>query len=206
VPLVAAASGAAAFVVAWAPPLGSPALDRSADRATAVIVFAVGWLLARVVRRWRLDQAPRVVVAAVPETRAERRRARSLDCLRSVGRVAEEVAGGDPAAFIQIDVARSLVDLLDLRDCRYESAPCGPSRRPVLSHPGWFSVGDVGWSPLQLGLPTKGFDMLVTARGRVVGRYVCLPRRQRPAREDSVLAALALVDQAATAGLIDPAA
>jgi hypothetical protein len=39
-----------------------------------------------------------------------------------------------------------------------------------------------------------------------VGRYVCLPRYHRPAREDSVLAALTLVDQAATAELIDPAA
>ena len=50
-----------------------------------------------------------------------------------MGRVAEEVAGGDSASFVVLDVARTLVDLLDLADCRYEPAS-GPSGRPVLRH------------------------------------------------------------------------
>ncbi|HET6954076.1 MAG TPA: DUF4118 domain-containing protein [Acidimicrobiales bacterium] len=205
-PLAAATTGAVAFTLALTPPPGSAGTDRGVDRLTGLVVFAVGLLLARLGQRWRTGDRRTAVPPVAPVSRAERRRARSLDCLRSVGRVAGEVAGGDSASFIQIDVARSLVELLDLRDCRYESAPCAASRRPVLTQPGWLTFGEVGWSPYQLGLPTKGFDLLVRARGRVAGRYVCLPRRQRPAREDSVLAALALVDQAATAGLIDPAA
>jgi hypothetical protein len=207
-PPAAAAAGALTFALAWAPPVGSPAIASGADRVTVVVIVGVGWLLAHLVRRWRAParDEPVLVVHQPPLSRAERRRARALDCLRSVGRVAGEVAGGDSASFIQIDVARSLVDLLDLQDCRYEAAPCQASGRPVLEHPGWFTWGDVGWSPFQLGLPTRGFDLLVTARGHVVGRYVCLPRHHRPAREDSVLAALTLVDQAATAELIDPAA
>ena len=55
---------------------------------------------------------------------------RSLASVRSMSRVAEQVADGDSASFIVLDVARALVELLDLGDCRYEPTP-GPSGRPL---------------------------------------------------------------------------
>lgn len=126
----------------------------------------------------------------------------SLVSVRSMGRVAEEVAGGDSASFVVLDVARTLVELLDLADCRYEPASSA-SGRPVLRHGGELEYRGVRWSPSQIGLPDKGFDLLMVARGHLVGRFVCLPRRRWAVPEDRVLAATALVDQAASAQLIE---
>jgi hypothetical protein len=126
----------------------------------------------------------------------------SLVSVRSMGRVAEQVAGGDSASFVVLDVALALVDLLDLRDCRYEPAS-GESGRPVLRHGGELEYRGVRWSPTQIGLPEKGFDLPLVARGHLVARFVCLPGPRRPVPEDRVLAALALVDQAASAQLIE---
>jgi len=204
-PLAAATSGAAAFAVLWAPPTGSPTVDRSSHRVSIVLVFAVGLVLARLGQRWRPGRLD-LLDSATWRVRQALRRPRGLDCLRSVGRLSEEVACGDSASFIRIDVARTLVELLDLRDCRYETAPYLPSTRPVLQHPGWLTIGPVGWSPVHVGLPEHGFDIVVEARGLPVGRFVCAPRRAGHAHEDSILAALALVDHAAMACLIEAAA
>lgn len=139
-----------------------------------------------------------------PSAAEERRDCRqSLVSVQSLGRVAEQVAGGDSADFVVLDVARALVELLDLRDCRYEPAS-GESGRPVLRHGGELEYRGVRWDPSQIGLPEKGFDVPVVARGHLMARFVCLPRRRRPVQADRALAACALVDQAASAQLIEP--
>lgn len=148
-------------------------------------------------RRWR-NLARRQSAAA-----ARRDCRQSLASVRSMGRVAEQVAGGDSASFVVLDVARALVELFDLADCRFEHAAGGVTGRPVLLHGGEFTYRGVRWSPVDIGLPENGFDLPMVARGQVVGRFVCLPRRRRPIPEDRVLAALALVDQAASAQLIE---
>ena len=186
---VAVLSVVAAFVSGAA---AGPAWQRA--RASATV--------SRADRRGaRLARRPR---GRVRQSSAEQRRdcRRSLASVRSMSRVAEQVADGDSASFIVIDVARALVELLDLGDCRYEPTP-GPSGRPVLLHGGELTYRGVRWSPVHIGLPEKGFDLPMTARGRVVGRFVCLPRRRHPIQEDRVITATALVDQAATAQLIE---
>jgi hypothetical protein len=117
--------------------------------------------------------------------------------------VAHEVAEGDGAEFIVIDVARSLVELLDLRDCRYETAPLAEDARPTLVQGGELELAHVRWSPMQLGLPQGGFDLVLAARGQTLGRFVCEPRVQHTVSEDRLLAALTLADQAASARLIE---
>lgn len=203
-PTVAATAGALSYLWLWATPPGSLATDHATDRVTSALVLAVGLLSARLGQRWR---AARPLGEGITwRARLALRRPRGIDCLRSVGRLSEEVACGDSASFIQLDVARTLVELLNLRDCRYEAAPFLRGTRPVLEHPGWLTLGPAGWSPVQVGLPEKGFDIVVEARGLPVGRFVCTPRHGGHAHEDSILAALALVDHAAMACLIEAAA
>jgi hypothetical protein len=136
--------------------------------------------------------------------RAEARRdcERSLVSVRSVGRVAEQVAGGDSASFVVLDVARALVELLDLADCRYEPGD-RPSGLPALRHGGELELWGIRWSPVPIGLPERGFEVEMVARGLVEGRFVCMPRRREPIPEDRLLAAIALADQAASARLIE---
>jgi len=120
--------------------------------------------------------------------------------------MAEQVAAGDSASFVTLDVARALVDLLGLRDCRYETyteAVSAGSPRPVLRHDGELEMRRARWSPVPIGLPPNGFDIILSVRGRPEGRFVCTPRRRTPIAEERVLAALALVDQAASARLIE---
>jgi hypothetical protein len=159
---------------------------------------------------WRRTRAPAAAARRVrrrplrQSAAAARRDCRqSLVSVRSMGRVAEQVAGGDSASFVVLDVARALIELLDLRDCRYERSSGGVTGRPVLQHGGALDYRGVRWSPVHIGLPEKGFDLPMVARGQVVGRFVCLPRRRHPIQEDRVLAASALVDQAASAQLIE---
>jgi hypothetical protein len=200
--VVGAVGGAVTFAVLWATPEGVPRVDRGADLVAAVMILAVGVLLTELVRRGREDAVP-------PPARRHRwwpvgfRRPRlPLGPLRSVGRVAQEVADGDDAEFILLDVARTLVELLDLDDCRYETAPLADASRATLVHGGELELQQLRWTPMQLGLPERGFDLLVEARGQTLGRFVCSPRHRRTIGEDRVLAALALVDQAASARLI----
>lgn len=142
------------------------------------------------------------VLRALRRLRLRRRRVEPIESLRSVGRVAQVVAEGDDAEFVLLDVARLLVELLDLDDCRYETPPLAGSSRPTLVHDAELELRKVRWTPMQLGLPERGFDIPVAARGQTLGRFVCVPRRRHTIAEDRVLAALALVDQAASARLI----
>lgn len=131
-----------------------------------------------------------------------RDRRQSLAPVRCMSRVAELVAGGDSASFVVLDVARALVELLGLRDCRYEPG-VGSGLRPALRH-GELTLYGLSWSALDRGLPSGGFELAVVARGQLEGRFVCLPQRgRRPVAEDRLLAASALVDQVASAQLIE---
>jgi hypothetical protein len=205
--VVGAVGGAVTFAVLWATPEGVPRVERGADLVAAVMIGAVGVLLAELVRRNRSAE-PALAPASASALRSRRwpmvlRRPRlPLGPLRSVGRVAQEVADGDDAEFILLDVARTLVELLDLDDCRYETAPLADASRATLVHGGDLELQQLRWTPMQLGLPERGFDLLVEARGQILGRFVCSPRHRRTISEDRVLAALALVDQAASARLI----
>jgi hypothetical protein len=129
-----------------------------------------------------------------------------LECVRTLAQMAEQVAAGDSASFVTLDVARALIDLLSLRDCRYETfaeAISAGSPRPVLRHDGELEMRRARWNPVPIGLPPNGFDIVLSVRGQPQGRFVCTPRRRTPVAEERVLAALALVDQAASARLIE---
>jgi hypothetical protein len=117
--------------------------------------------------------------------------------------VAGEIADGDMAGLVVLDVARSLVELLDLQDCRFERAPFAGAPRPCLIRGGQLQLGDRSWDPAQIGLPASGFHIPLVARGHAEGRYVCMPRgRRRPSRQ-AVMVAGTLADQAASALLFD---
>jgi hypothetical protein len=197
-PLLAATSAGVAFDLLWVQPYGSLAVHHRGDLLTGVVLFVVGLAVAESSRRHR---------AARWHTRRMRRALRgrwveASEHLGTVGRVAADIAEGDDAGLVVLDVARALVDVLDLRDCSFEPLPLAPAARPVLLHCGEVEYRGVRWDPARIGLPTAGFHVPVAARGRVVGRFDCVPRRSVPVRRDRVQVAVTLSDQAASALLL----
>jgi GAF domain-containing protein len=62
------------------------------------------------------------------------------------------------------------------------------------------------WSPINIGISASGFDVPVIARGRVAGRFVCVPRSRVSVSTEQLAVALTFADQAASALLLASAA
>ncbi len=113
-------------------PYGTLRMHDPADRVTGVVVLVVGVSLAELGRRsparwrrpWRRPQLWR--------TRDEE----VADHLQTVSRVAADIAEGDDAGLVLLDVSCALVELLDLRDCAFKRPPFPPRERPRLVHTG----------------------------------------------------------------------
>jgi hypothetical protein len=203
-PLLAATSAAASFALLWAEPYGSLQVRQPSDRLASLFVLVVGAVLGLLCRRRQRGTAP-----ARPRGSAHgvgQRDQRASMHLQTVGRVAGEIAEGDMAGLVVLDVARSLVELLGLRDCRFEVAPLPSGSKPCLAHTGEFELHGVRWSPAQIGLPAGGFYIPLIARGRIEGRYVCVPRARSRLSDETMTVAVTLADQAASALLLDPVA
>jgi hypothetical protein len=207
-PALAGLSGALAYAVLWATPYGSLEIHRPGDRFVGLVVFVVGagvgvWGRRRQCRPSEAEPRRRL------RTAVRERRERSVAHLHTVGRVAGEIADGDTAGLVVLDVARSLVELLRLRDCEFELPPFAAQETPAkatLLRTGELELWGVRWDPTMVCLPDGGFYIPVVARGRVEGRYVCRPRRSWRPAEEPVMVALTLADQAASALLLDSVA
>jgi hypothetical protein len=194
-PVVSALGAAAAFDLWWAEPYGSLALRDPGDRLTGVVLLVVGAGLAGFCRRARRRLRP----ARLPG----RPRVGQLDYWRTVSRVAADVVDGGDAGLVALDVSRTLVELLGLRDCSFQVPPFDDEVRPSLLHPGELEQGGVRWDPTLVGLPPAGFYLPLRARGIPVGRFACVPRCRQRVPRDCVDIALTLADQTASAMLIE---
>jgi hypothetical protein len=193
-PALTALSGAVAFDLLWVSPYGSLQMRGPADRLTGLVVLVVGGGLAERGRR-RRRRPPRTVRIQLPGA------IRSTH-LSTIRRVAGDIAEGDTAGLVVLDIARSLVDVFRLRDCRFEVAPLPLSERPVLLANGELALDGVRWSPIGIGVSDKGFDLPVIARGHLAGRFVCQPRTRISVSREQLAVALTLADQAASALLL----
>jgi Domain of unknown function (DUF4118) len=195
-PVLAAVSAAVGFDLWWAEPYGTLTLRDPGDRLTGLVVLAVGAVLAAFCRRGRRRLRP---VRWRPRPRVGQ-----LDYWRTVCRVAENVVvGGDDSGLVALDVARTLVELLGLRDCLFQLPPFDDTVRPSLLHPGELELYGTRWDPVLVGLPPDGFFLPVMARGSVVARFACQPRRRQRVPRDCVAIALTLADQTASALLLE---
>ena len=107
-----------------------------------------------------------------------------------VGIVVTEMAAQQLVA----EVSKHLVELLHLRDCRFES---GASFTPMLSlsHDGVVHSGRFDFPVERWGLPGRQLELRVCSRGRVVGRFLMSPTTGVPVSVRRRLVAVALADQ-----------
>jgi K+-sensing histidine kinase KdpD len=84
----------------------------------------------------------------------------------------------------------SLVQLLDLRECRFERQPSEPPMARIMTSGEVLHVG-MQWPVGELGIPGPEAEIVAEWRGRALGRFVITPTPGEPiSRERRVVAAL----------------
>lgn len=159
-------------------PYGKLLIDSRPDVETTISLVVVGVVVTEIAARSRRHLAA--------STEAARRASVIHD-------VAESGAGSAPEWVVVADATRALVDLLELRECRFDAeVPSPPLARIGLDG----EVIHVGqrWPTEEIGIPGPEAEIVAQWRGRVVGRFVLTPNPGRPVSVERRVAAVSLVD------------
>jgi K+-sensing histidine kinase KdpD len=144
-----------------------------------------------------------VVGIAVTEIAAHNRKHKTtaLEEANFVARIhsaAAAVATGESATFIVMQVAAQLIDLLFLRDCRFD--PAGSDRHGAyMTQDGDVFLAGMRWKVEKMGLPGTEVELIVEYQGRFFGRYVMVPTPGKAVSRERRVVASALADQVGAA-------
>ena len=183
---VAALSAAAWFDFFFTQPYERFAIHGSSDVTTAVLLLAVGLAVSQLAARARRFQ-----VVAITDAGYLARIHEAAVLARSAG-----------SAHSVVDHIRAeLVDLLQLRGCRFEDGTL-LGHPPRLEHDGSIMVGRRERDVDLLGMPAEEVELRLFGNGRYIGRFMLDPTPgSRPSRQ-ALLVAVTLADQAGAA--MDP--
>lgn len=109
-------------------------------------------------------------------------------------KVSELVAMGRSADQVIDGVREALIELLQLRDCRFERGR-DFERTKELGRDGRVFLGGLNWPVNDWGLPGPEIALPVLSRGRVVGRFVLSPTIGEGVSLRRRLVAIAVADQ-----------
>jgi hypothetical protein len=160
-------------------PFGSLKIQNSHDIGTAVLLLAIGLLVAQLVGFAHLSH---------------RRSERSHDDTRRVHRVAELVASGAPVVEVVDVVDAEIAELLSLRECRFEEGVVVPDL-PEVGRNGALDSGRRHYVGTELSLPAEGAIIRVLGRGRTLGQLVLVPEWDVGVSLDARRSAVAIADQ-----------
>jgi hypothetical protein len=160
-------------------PYGRFAITHRPDIEIAVSLFVVGLVVTELAARNRHHHE-----AATEEA----------DHVGLIYRVSELAVSGAPDDQVVDRVRGELIDLLHLRNCRYES---GAPERPVtwLGHDGHVMLVGSVWDVHRVGLPGPELTLLVQSRGQTLGRFILMPTPGLPVSLQRRVVAVALADQ-----------
>jgi len=159
------------------------AITHRPDIETAVSLFVVGVIVTELAARNRHHHA-----AATQEA----------DYVGLIYEVSELAASGASTNEVVERVRRELVDLLNLRDARFDAAK---SERPMirLDHDAHVLLSGRIWDVEHMGLPSPEIELLVHSRGEALGRFVLTPTPGHSVSYEQRFVAVALADQAGAA-------
>jgi K+-sensing histidine kinase KdpD len=188
--LAAAAGGRAAGAIAavvstmaydffFTHPYQSLKIERAEDIGTAVLLLAIGLLVAQLLQFAH---------------RSHRRSERTHDELLRVHQVSELAAQGMAIDDLVRAVETELTGLLALRECHYESDPQSPDL-PTLGRNGSLEYGKRRWVGPELSLPAEGAQIAVLGRGLEFGRIRLVPNVDVGVSIEERRAAVAITDQ-----------
>ncbi|MBH1937585.1 hypothetical protein I5Q34_25495 [Streptomyces sp. AV19] len=115
--------------------------------------------------------------------------------LRATADVAQSAKSGDEVVG---HVRDQLVELLTLRDCRFEYGTL-LGRPPRLEADGTVAVGRREWDVDRLGLPDEEIELRAYGNGRYLGRFMLRPTPGVTPPLEARLVAVTLAGQAGTA-------
>jgi hypothetical protein len=97
-----------------------------------------------------------------------------------------------------MQVAAQLIDLLFLRDCRFDPNASG-KHGAYMTQEGDVFLGELRWGVGSMGLPGSEVELAVEYQGRFFGRYVLVPTPGKPVSQERRVVAAALADQVGAA-------
>jgi hypothetical protein len=181
--VIAAVSAAACFDIGFTQPYGSLTISHPQDIETTALLLVGGLIVGQLSARNRRNRG--LVV-------------RQSDDLARIQAIAELMAAGAEPEHVVEAVAQELRDLLELRECRFETTP--PDRPgPAIDRSGNVSWGRIWWGVDTLGLPGKEISIEVEHDQRRLGRYVLVAEPGTRVRHDQLVTAATLADQAGAA-------
>jgi K+-sensing histidine kinase KdpD len=144
-----------------------------------------------------------VVGVVVTELAARNRHHHSIATKESVYvglmyRFSELVTSGAPAAEVLERAQHELINLLGLRNCRFEYG-AGQRPRLTMEHDARVFLGGNLWAVEDVGLPGPEIELLVHGRGILLGRFVLTPTPGLPVAIQPRVVAVALADQVGAA-------
>ncbi|HUE25654.1 MAG TPA: DUF4118 domain-containing protein [Solirubrobacteraceae bacterium] len=176
---LATISATLSFDVLLTQPYGRLAITHRPDLETAICLFVIGIAITEICVRGRLHR----------DTATEE--SVYVGVLHST---AELVASGVSQDEVVRQVREYLIDLLHLRDCRFDRSPAERPRFRIEST-GEVLLGGSVWGVHRLGLPGSEIELPVHTAGRVVGRFVLIPTPGFPISMERRIVAVALADQ-----------
>jgi K+-sensing histidine kinase KdpD len=159
------------------------AITHRPDIETAVSLFVVGIVVTELAARnrhhyeWATEES---------------------DYVGLIHSLSELSASGAPREAVILRARTELIELLDLRACRFESES---TEHPALriEHDGHVILGGNAWDVELMGLPGPEIELLVQGRGRIQGRFVLTPTPGYPVSLERRVVAVAIADQVGTA-------
>jgi hypothetical protein len=177
---IAALTSALSFDFFHTRPYLSLSIASRDDVETTVLLLVIGLLVGQ--------------VALTAARRGSQAQAGQREVSRLYRVVEQAAAGSDPEDMLT-SVRAELLDLLGLRDCRWESgAP--PADLPVLCSTGWLDSQSLHrFKDEGFELPEGGFALPVRANASVLGHLFCLPAGFRGVSLEQRRVAVALADE-----------
>jgi hypothetical protein len=180
---IAALSAAVWFDFFLTAPYQRFSITRTADIATTVLLLIVGLGVSQLAARAR-----RLQVVAITD-------AQYLD---QIHRTAQMVQSGMAANTVVEHVRGQLVDLLHLRECRFQYGTL-IGHPPRLEHDGTLAGGRGRWDIDKHGLPDEEIELRASAGGRFYGRFLLRPASESVPSLQARLVAVTLADQVGAA-------
>jgi hypothetical protein len=176
---VAAVASALAFDLVHTRPYWHLRIDSSDDVETTILLLAVGLGVGHLAARGR---------------RARRSAEASSGEIRRIYRVAAQAAKGEDLADVILAGQAELLDLLHLRDCRFEAPPFA-TRLERLERNGVvpfreYRVREEGFEALD-----EPLELAVFGRGQLLGRFVLEPTPGTTVSLEERVVAVAIADQ-----------
>jgi K+-sensing histidine kinase KdpD len=180
---VAAISSAVWFDFFLTKPYERFTINRHTDIETTVLLLVVGIAVTDIAARNRRNRN-----TAVEEA----------NFVARIHSAAAAVATGESGTFVVMQVAAQLIDLLFLRDCRFDPA-ASDKHGAYIKQDGDVILAGRRWGVDRMGLPGSEVELTVEYQGRFFGRFVMVPTPGKPVSQERRVVASALADQVGAA-------